>query len=283
MIEARVIADSENTITGSRLTTMLIQYPRFIHSELMTHRMFARNASSSRAIPAARLRAMVRSDPAMPVEWGRNQPGMQSRELMSPVAAAIGKFLWLSAMHVALLCSWGLEKLGAHKQIVNRIIEPWTHIMVVLTGSFEAYANFYHLRDHADADPTIHALARAMRKAHKESGPQKLSNGQVHIPFVSEAEFKELGIETAVRCSAARCARTSYASHDGTPTTVVKDLALFTRLMGSEPLHASPAEHQAQALSESEALGSEGCLGRGTGWQQFRKTLPNEFCKNFIL
>ena len=48
-IEAKIIADS--TIRqGHRITTFLLTYPRFIHSELMTHRMFSRNSASSRAI-----------------------------------------------------------------------------------------------------------------------------------------------------------------------------------------------------------------------------------------
>ena len=59
---------------GVRIDTLLLRYPRFIHSEFMTHRQFSRNASSSRAIPVERLIADVERDPAMPIFWGRNTP-----------------------------------------------------------------------------------------------------------------------------------------------------------------------------------------------------------------
>ena len=44
---ATVIADSISPV-GKRITTLELVYPRYIHSEFMTHRMFSRNASSSR-------------------------------------------------------------------------------------------------------------------------------------------------------------------------------------------------------------------------------------------
>jgi hypothetical protein len=68
-ITAKVIADS--IADGCpRLITLQLRYPRFIHSEFMTHRAFSRNASSSRAIPVERLIQDVIDDPAMPVYWG---------------------------------------------------------------------------------------------------------------------------------------------------------------------------------------------------------------------
>jgi len=53
MIEAQVICDSVSP-AGKRLTTMKLRYPKFVHGEFMTHRVFSRNASSSRAIPTAK-------------------------------------------------------------------------------------------------------------------------------------------------------------------------------------------------------------------------------------
>jgi len=44
-IEAKIVADSISP-QGHRITSMLLTYPRFIHSELMTHRMFSRNSAS---------------------------------------------------------------------------------------------------------------------------------------------------------------------------------------------------------------------------------------------
>ena len=79
-ITAKVICDSICKHSKIRITTLELEYPRFIHSEFMTHRMFSRNASSSRAIPVARQIEMIKEDPAMPIHWGKNQPGMQAKE-----------------------------------------------------------------------------------------------------------------------------------------------------------------------------------------------------------
>ena len=49
-IKVEIVADSINQ-QGDRLTSLVLTYPRIIHAEMMTHRMFSRNASSSRAVP----------------------------------------------------------------------------------------------------------------------------------------------------------------------------------------------------------------------------------------
>ena len=54
-ISAKIIADSYSAINGKRITTFELVYPRFIHSELMTHRLFSRNAMSSRAVPIQKM------------------------------------------------------------------------------------------------------------------------------------------------------------------------------------------------------------------------------------
>ena len=54
MIKSEIIADSIN-VCGNRLTTFILEYPRFIHAEVMTHRVFSKNAASSRAIPIEKM------------------------------------------------------------------------------------------------------------------------------------------------------------------------------------------------------------------------------------
>lgn len=46
----------------------------------MTHRVFSRNSSSSRAIPIEKMVQQVENDPVIPVYWGKNQKGMQAKE-----------------------------------------------------------------------------------------------------------------------------------------------------------------------------------------------------------
>ena len=67
-IEAKIVADSINK-QGDRITTFLLTYPRFIHSELMTHRMFSRNSASSRAIPFEKMVKDVLENPFIPIAW----------------------------------------------------------------------------------------------------------------------------------------------------------------------------------------------------------------------
>ena len=140
-IEAKIIEDSISP-TRARLTTFQLRYPRFIHAELMTHRLFSRNASSSRAIPAKRLFQDIEDDPALPVHWGLNQKGMQAHTEMDDFSAKAAQELWLEARDSVLAYARALESMGLHKQVVNRITEPWSHISVVCTAT--EWDNFLH-------------------------------------------------------------------------------------------------------------------------------------------
>jgi len=264
-ITSTVIADSISSY-GKRITTLQLTYPRFIHSEFMTHRVFSRNAASSRAIPVAKMIEQVRTDPAMPIYWGLNQPGMQaSKEYDDPVVA---ETQWFVAARNASYQAEELAKLGLHKQIVNRVLEPfqWMHTIVTATE----WDNFFELRCHSDAQPEFQALANAMRTALGESVPVERCgdmrcHGAWHLPYVSDDERASIATSTLTKLSAARCARVSYLKHDGTAPNGAEDTALFEKLVGGKPLHASPIEHQAWAA------GAEDRNSRNFfGWHQYR-------------
>lgn len=275
-IEAKIIADSIST-AGKRITTMQLCYPRFIHSEFMTHRMFSRNAMSSRAVPVAKMIEQVRSNPAMPIHWGTNQPGMQaSAELSNEMDARLGtsprqyvKTLWEHVAEDAANIAERMAQLGAHKQIVNRILEPfqWMHTVVTATE----WDNFFELRCHADAQPEIHALACAMRDAMKESIPTTRFDFVWHLPYVADEERERIAIDDLRKISAARCARVSYLKHDGAAPNIEDDLKLFERLAGGKPIHASPLEHQAVPLPKATDRSRNFC-----GWLQFREMYENK-------
>lgn len=304
MITARVIADSIYE-GGIRLTTMIWRYPRFIHSEVMTHRMFSRNASSSRAIPVEKMIAAVMADPAMPVFWGKNQPGMQAAEELAmyipvPEGYKGEKFMslspklpgprmeaqaeWLKARDHAVEHVKKLMEIGLHKQIANRILEPWMHIEVVVTAT--DWANFYALRRDKNAQPEMQALANAAFEVHSKSVPRILKPGEWHLPFVSLDEqartldaHEFIDWELLCKISAARCARVSYLKHDGTKASVNEDLELFNRLMGGEIKHASPTEHQAKVPRDQEE--SEHYRSNLYRWVSFRKLIPGENISEF--
>ncbi len=276
LIQATILADSISE-AGVRLTTMELVYPRFIHSELMTHRVFSRNASSSRAIPTKRAIKMIRENPAVPASWRMNQAGMQGYEVASEETTLSAQEVWLAAMEDAIRHAEAMDALGIHKQVVNRITEPFSHIKVVVTSVY--WDNWFGLRDHPAADPTIAALAAAMRQAYDASEPKLLRRDEWHLPYITEQELAIHGVNLCKKISAARCARTSYNNHDGSKTTVQGDVDLHDRLLVDQPIHASPAEHQATPDFRVNARGmwmNPDKHGNLHGWQQYRKFLDSE-------
>lgn len=286
-ITAKVIEDSIGE-AGKRITTMQLMYPRFIHSEFMTHRVFSRNASSSRAIPTAKLIEQVLNEPAMPVYWGKNIPGMQAAEELTGEELAFAKETWKIAAAHAVHQAKRMADAGAHKQIVNRILEPFLHIHVVVTAT--EWENFFELRDHQDAQPEIRALAIEVRNAMEASEPKLLKAGEWHLPYVTAADL--IAIELHLGCipnasrtlamarkvSAARCCRVSYLKHDGSRADIEEDIALCDRLIGSRPLHASPFEHQATPDVLLDRLVVWECPelhGNLVGWIQNRKLIES--------
>lgn len=301
-ITAKVIEDSISS-SAKRLVTMQLTYPRFIHAEFMTHRVFSRNASSSRAIPVAKMLEQVRNNPAMPVHWGANQPGMQARSEHDAMVS-VGDFVrfdnpadaelyeleitditvqdaWRQAASQAADIAEAMANAGYHKQVANRILEPFQLMHVIVTAS--EWDNFFELRNHPDAQPEIRALAIAMQEAMNESKEvtHYRNSGDIqssvnwHLPYVTTEERLKhpFNPRHLAKLSAARCARVSFLNHDGTTPVEEKDIALYDMLVGSRPLHASPVEHQAFP----DDLEMSGHLwGNFKGWVQHRKLVENE-------
>lgn len=268
MISAKVIEDSDCT-HGKRITTLELCYPRFIHSEFMTHRVFSRNAMSSRAIPVEKVLEQVRTNPAKPSHWGANQKGMQAASEVVDTAGA--QQLWLTAARRAADMAEEMSATGLHKQVVNRILEPFQWMRTIVTAT--EWDNFFHLRDHPDAQPEFRELAVAMREAMVDSKP--VNRGRPgyssdpnawHLPYVYPGERDYYLAAVLPKISAARCARVSYLTHEGKKPRVDEDLELFDRLVGSDPQHASPVEHQAYPAAEKDASS-----GNFRGWVQYRQ------------
>lgn len=277
MITAKVIQDSRAP-HGKRITTFELEYPRFIHSELMTHRWFSRNAASSRAIPVKAMIEMVRTSYARPIHWGKNQPGMQANEQLQEPQLIRVKSLWCEAAGAAADIAEKMMNEGAHKQIANRILEPFQHMKTVVTAT--DFDNFFHLRRHKDAQPEIHALADAMWEAREASTPMQLDNGEWHVPYVERARSSggtlvygnDMPVGDAQIISASCCAQVSYRKSDD---SIEKARIVYDRLIGSAPVHASPVEHQATP-------GFKGSLsGNFMGWTQLRQMIPNHTCWNY--
>lgn len=266
-VSARIISDSIS-VASPRMVSVLAIYPRFIHPEVLRHRPLSHSVSSSRAIQVAKQLARVLQDPAEPVEYGSNRPGMQAGAPLTGWRRSLTRFAWHSAMYGAVGAAWAASKAGAHKQVANRIIEPWTHTVEIISGT--DWDDFFRLRIHDDADPTIRAFALEVRKAFDTSTPEWLEPGEWHLPLVTRNERLNFHTDVLRRVSAARCARASYLNHDSTAPQIGRDLELANRLITSQ--HWSPFEHQATPDILDAGMW-EGWTRHGnlTGWIQDRK------------
>jgi hypothetical protein len=277
-IEVKILQDSI-TDGGSRLVTWEWTYPRMIHAEIMTHRALSRNSASSRAIPTRKLRERTLTNPAMHVHWGKNQAGMQASTEIDDTTAA--REWWLRGLDLMAEHHTEGECLGLHKQIVNRVIEPWMMITVIV--SMTDHANLFHLRRHKDAEPSFQIIASKAWDLFHENTPRYCMPGQWHLPMIDEDDRREcfahgnpdgVAVDLLKKISVGRCARVSYLTHDGR-RDLEEDIELHDKLartasMGADPMHASPFEHVAVAV------GGRQRIGNFEGWKQYRKLFAHE-------
>jgi thymidylate synthase ThyX len=297
--DAKVLADSRSP-AGHRLTTLEATFPRFVLAEFNTHRVFSRNSASSRAIPIAKQLRRVLEEPYVPIEFGSNQPGMQAGPALSGEKEVAAKGEWLRARDDAVRRVLGLvtdpdaaqggllealerveeatrdksrpaEWLNVHKQVANRLLEPFMWHTVIVTAT--EWDNFWNLRCHPDAQPEIRLVAETMRDTAEASEPEELAEGEWHLPLVRPEDRDQVAsIEELIKISAGRCARVSYLTHAGN-RDLDADIQLHDRLLESG--HMSPLEHPARPLTADELETSE-WSGNFRGWHPYRKDISGE-------
>lgn len=278
---AKVIADSISE-EGYRLTTMEVVMHRYVLAEFNTHRVFSRNSASSRAIPSRLQRQNVQTDPAIPIEFGTNQPGMQAGTALTGTSVDRATYAWIKAMHAAVEASRCLDSdLNVHKQVANRVLEPWMwHTAIISSTEWEG---FYNQRCSPLAQPEIKVVADAMKEAQLSSQPATIHADEWHLPYVQNDE-RDLPVEDQKKLSAARCARVSYLTHDGVRDHE-KDFELYDRLVTASPPHFSPLEHVATpdpqnvAMIYNQKYGhmvQSSILGNFAGWRQLRHDISGE-------
>jgi hypothetical protein len=298
-ISAKIIKRS--TCPGRpTITTWELEYPRFILAEVNTHRMLSKNSASSRAIPTKRMIELIMQTPAQPVHWGKNQPGMQAREEFEGIHLEAVKASWMAARDSAVSHLKVMDSMGIHKQIANRVVEPYCVMKTVLTGT--EFANLEHLRHHEDAQPEFNALLEGMKKEEQQFHLEDivvLAPNEWHVPYVhqsrengemcywsDEFQTKKLEVHEALKLSASCCAQVSYRRLDD---SLEKAFDIYNRLINSDPAHMSPVEHQATPMQTAMGkeiptelgvthLRKDGSYWSGNlkGWIQHRQVLPNE-------
>jgi hypothetical protein len=137
-------------------------------------------------------------------------------------------------------------------------------------GSVEEYVNlelkgdwetFKRTINKGKAEIHMMELAECMYTAYKNNSPKSLQEGEWHVPFMDKImaapytiiDTSKEEVPYFVRLSVAMAARTSY-------TTVGEEkefnwytlYELHDLLINQDPIHASPMEHQARAMTEDE-------------------------------
>lgn len=293
-IKVTVLAHSINEI-GVVFITYEIEYPRLILAELNTHRMESKNSFSSRAVPFEKMLAQLTGQP---VRFGANQAGMQDKGEDFSGAVEIFKFTpdkkkkrfaqvnldftldiveatpveaWEEAKNYAIAFASAFKEAGYHKQVYNRLLEPFQMMKTVISGT--EWENFFWLRDDDAADPTLRELAHCMKEAESQSTPVPLKAGQWHLPYVdtvidgdvqryflmlNDGEVQEISLNEAVKVSCARCAAVSYRNEG---YGLEKSIELYDRLVGSDKKHASALEHCATPMKPPYiAVGFKDCI-----------------------
>lgn len=288
---AKIVKDSINDF-GARLTSFELIVPKWVQAEVNTHKMLPKNSASSRAIPAKTMLQRIKEDPVLPVFWGKNQKGMQAREELTGDDRAAAENLWRMAGTYAINTVEQLIELGLHKQIANRLVEPWMFTTVLITGT--EFDHFFALRDHPDAQPELKESVAIAHELYRTNKPLQLHPGQWHLPYVDDLEAEAIQNVhqhndplVVPKVSSGRCARLSYLTQDG-KRSVGEDFRLFHDLKQNG--HMSPLEHVAQCLSRDEwrEMAAKACyewienrvpVGNLWGWRQFRKmvTLEHNF------
>lgn len=303
-MQVEVILASKGSNGAPPIYTIRLRYPRIIHGEIMTHRVFSRNARSSRAVPVKTMLLETTTIPFVPWHWGANQKGMQATEecnelVQIPDWDDVGfhgkphlrphgrEGAWLAARDAAVNIATAFMDAGYHKQNVNRLLEPFSWIDTLITAT--NWSNFLHLRDHKDAEPHLQDLARLVKQAIEDAPVLKLDEGEWHLPYITQEDRFHSRIygnpsDWLCKLSAARCARISYKPFDG-DASYKREFERYNQLVTSERVHASPLEHQAQVdeywpvmgQGERACWGSPDLSGNfDPGWIQFRKTIPGE-------
>lgn len=257
---AKIITDSVSP-SGHRLTTFEVVMHRFVLAECNTHRAFSRNSASSRARPVAKTIEQVLTDPAFPLVWPAEQKGMQGGADLASGDQGEARGLWLKARDEAVEAALAMCRLGLHKSVVNRIIEPFMwHTAIISATDLDG---FWRQRCSPLAQPEMRALAEAMRVAYDMSDPMFVAYGEWHLPYIQPNELDEYDEIELRQISAARCARVSYLTHAGVRDPS-EDLSMYARLVSADPPHASPLEHVAMPTEIATSPGNF------TGWLQLR-------------
>jgi hypothetical protein len=286
MVEVSLIQSSQSALTGSVITSFEWEYPRFIHAEVLTHRVLSKNAGSSRAVPVVSMIELARDKMIVP-EFKYNQSGMQPAGLLAPDDMDKAKSIWRNCAGVCIEAVQELNALKVHKQWANRMLEWFSPIKIVATAT--DWDNFLWLRNDFEAQDEIEILASMVELQLSKVEPFFVPLGHAHVPYVDRVRDDEGGViysvdgeiitrPQALIVSSSVCAQMSYRKAD---KTLVKAKDLYGKFMEGRRIHASPFEHQAlvtdQGYTHTTKNGDDYSANL-RGWTQFRHLIEGNTC-----
>jgi thymidylate synthase ThyX len=198
-------------------------------------------------------------NPVIPI-FMQNQKGMQADDQLDYENLKEAHKEWLQAASMAVDSAIELKMLGVHKQVVNRLLEPFSTIKVIVTAT--EWDNFFSLRIHPAAQQEMQLLAIAIKEARDQSTPIKMDAGEWHLPYIYKYE-EVLDLSVRKKVSVARCARVSYLNHDK-QLDIDKDIKFHDDLLSDR--HASPFEHVATPVPFNTTANF-------VGWSQYRTSV----------
>lgn len=233
---------------GYRFRTFLLSFPKTILAELNTHRQLVRNVASSRAIPTAKYIENILANTYIP-PFTKNQSGMQG-DLLDEESEqyVLAKERWELALQNAIEDVLYLKQLQIHKQDVNRLLDPFANVSVVLSGTDTEFDHFFALRNTVDTQPIFSQIAEEMYDLYKTNIPQELDYGEWHVPFDSYM-YQAITEHEKLKVAIARIARVSYENHYK-EFNVDSDLNLYNSLVKDR--HLTPLEHVAKVVRVNE-------------------------------
>lgn len=255
---AEMICDS--AWSDHRISTIVVRIPRIVLAELNTHRALSKNSASSRAIPAQTMRERVENDPYVPWRWPVNGKGMVPTGYVERPdrRAENAQNQWFKGLHHAFYVHKEMENgPGIHKEVTNRLLEPWMWTEVLITAT--EWQNFLRQRAHPAAQDPIRAAAECVQALLQQHVPTQ--RGTLHLPYVTDEERRRYNGFALMLASARRCRRVSYLKQ-GVAVDVLEDAKAGLSGLMEDPPHLSPYEHIAVS-----ALGK---CANFDGWMSLR-------------
>lgn len=245
--DIEILQDATNAWTKDRLVTFKINnFPKILLQEFNTHRMFSRNAASSRAIPVATVLENVTTAPYLQTPTA-NQKGMQGVAIIDEdkILAAHRKSLQLLEQVTNSVTE--MSEGGLHKQYVNRYLEAWMTVPVIVSST--TYDNFFYLRNAPTASPDFHKIAAKMQAMYQKNLQYSYETPVGEWTYIFAEHMPSYKVDDIFDClniAAARAARVSYMTHNSTNIDCDKDRQLASMLKHDG--HYSPFEHAAIAI-----------------------------------